>query len=89
MTRVLVLAALLLAVLPSVATAAEGGGGLINLDKSLVIQAINFLLLLAIMVKLLWTRRRPRGRKPSASGRSTPPGCRPRTRRPRPSGPPR
>jgi F-type H+-transporting ATPase subunit b len=54
MTRVLALAALLLAVLPSVATAAEGGGGLINLDKSLVIQAINFLLLLAIMVKLLY-----------------------------------
>ena len=54
MTRVLAPAALLLTVLPGVAAAAEGGGGLINLDKSIVIQAINFLLLLAIMAKLLY-----------------------------------
>jgi F-type H+-transporting ATPase subunit b len=54
MIRILALAALLLAAAPSVAPAAEGGGGLINLDKSLVIQAINFLLLLVIMVKLLY-----------------------------------
>jgi len=54
MTRVLALAGLLLGVLPSVARAAEGGGGLINLDKSIVIQAINFLLLLVILVKLLY-----------------------------------
>jgi F-type H+-transporting ATPase subunit b len=54
MIRVLALAALLLGVVPSVAGAAEGGGGLINLDRSLVIQAINFLLLLVILVKLLY-----------------------------------
>jgi F-type H+-transporting ATPase subunit b len=54
MIRVLALAALLLGVVPSAAQAAEGGGGLINLDKSIIIQAINFLLLLAILVKLLY-----------------------------------
>ncbi|MGH7414764.1 MAG: F0F1 ATP synthase subunit B [Candidatus Rokuibacteriota bacterium] len=54
MIRVLAIAALLLGVVPSAALAAEGGGGLINLDKSLVIQAINFLLLLVILVKLLY-----------------------------------
>jgi F-type H+-transporting ATPase subunit b len=54
MIRVLAIAALLLWVGPSAALAAEGGGGLINLDKSLVIQAINFLLLLVILVKLLY-----------------------------------
>jgi F-type H+-transporting ATPase subunit b len=54
MIRVLALAALLLGVVPSAAGAAEGGGGLINLDRSLVIQAINFLLLLVILVKLLY-----------------------------------
>jgi F-type H+-transporting ATPase subunit b len=54
MIRVLAIAALLLGVVPSAAMAAEGGGGLINLDKSIVIQAINFLLLLVILVKLLY-----------------------------------
>jgi len=54
MIRVLAIAALLLGVMPSAALAAEGGGGLINLDKSIVIQAINFLLLLVILVKLLY-----------------------------------
>jgi F-type H+-transporting ATPase subunit b len=36
--------------------AAEGGhgGGLINLDKSLIVQALNFLILLAILWKLLY-----------------------------------
>ncbi|MGH7299352.1 MAG: F0F1 ATP synthase subunit B [Candidatus Rokuibacteriota bacterium] len=54
MIRVLAIAALLLGVLPSAALAAEGGGGLINLDRSLLIQAINFLLLLVILAKLLY-----------------------------------
>lgn len=54
MIRVLAIAAFLLGVVPSAAMAAEGGGGLINLDKSIVIQAINFLLLLVILVKLLY-----------------------------------
>jgi F-type H+-transporting ATPase subunit b len=54
MIRVLALAALLLGVVPSAAWAAEGGGGLINLDRSIIIQAINFLLLLVILVKLLY-----------------------------------
>ncbi len=31
-----------------------GGGGLINLDRSLVVQAINFLILLAILHRLLY-----------------------------------
>jgi hypothetical protein len=42
MMRVLAIAALLLGAVPSAALATEGGGGLISLDKSLVIQAINF-----------------------------------------------
>jgi F-type H+-transporting ATPase subunit b len=54
MIRVLAITGLLLGVGPSAALAAEGGGGLINLDKSIVIQAINFLLLLVILVKLLY-----------------------------------
>jgi F-type H+-transporting ATPase subunit b len=54
MMRVLAIAALLLGALPSAALANEGGGGLINLDKSLIVQAINFGLLLFILVKLLY-----------------------------------
>jgi F-type H+-transporting ATPase subunit b len=54
MIRVLAIAALLLGMVPSAALAAEGGGGLINLDKSIAIQAINFLLLLLILGKLLY-----------------------------------
>lgn len=41
--------------LPAVALAAGGeGGGLINLDKSLIVQMINFLILLAILHRLLY-----------------------------------
>src|SRR6476659_6009187 len=54
MMRVLAIAALLLGAVPSAALATEGGGGLISLDKSLVIQAINFGLLLFILIKLLY-----------------------------------
>lgn len=51
----LVILALVLLVSPALA-AEEGGheGGLINLDKSLVIQMINFLVLLFILWKLLY-----------------------------------
>jgi F-type H+-transporting ATPase subunit b len=54
MTRVLAIAALLLALLPTAARAAGGEGGLINLDRSLVIQMINFGLLLLLLWKLLY-----------------------------------
>ena len=54
MIRVLALALLLLGATPAAVLASEGGGGLINLDKSLIIQAINFALLLFILVKLLY-----------------------------------
>ena len=54
MMRVLAIAALLLGAVPSAALANEGGGGLISLDKSPVIQAINFGLLLFILIKLLY-----------------------------------
>ena len=54
MIRGLAIAALLLGVVPSVALASEGGGGLINVDRSLFIQMINFGLLLFILVKLLY-----------------------------------
>jgi F-type H+-transporting ATPase subunit b len=53
MIRVLAIAVLLLAVLPAAALASEGGG-LINLDRSIIIQGINFLLLLLILGKLLY-----------------------------------
>jgi F-type H+-transporting ATPase subunit b len=39
---------------PAVALAAEGGGGLINLDKSLIVQIVNFLVLLLILQRLLY-----------------------------------
>ncbi len=54
MIFVLAIAALLLGAVPSAALASEGGGGLINVDKSLFIQVINFALLLFILVKLLY-----------------------------------
>jgi F-type H+-transporting ATPase subunit b len=54
MIRVLAIAALLLGMVPTAVLAAEGGGGLINLDRSIIIQAINFLLLLVILGKLLY-----------------------------------
>src|SRR5690242_20959084 len=54
MMRVLAIAALLLGAVPSAALANEGGGGLISLDKSIVIQMINFGLLLFILIKLLY-----------------------------------
>jgi F-type H+-transporting ATPase subunit b len=54
MIRVLAFAALVLGMVPSTALATEGGGGLVNLDRSLIIQAFNFLLLLVILVKLLY-----------------------------------
>jgi len=54
MIRVLAIAALLLGVLPAAALASEGGGGLINVDRSIIIQMINFALLLLILGKLLY-----------------------------------
>jgi F-type H+-transporting ATPase subunit b len=48
---------LLLALWPGAALAAgggEGGGGLISLDKSLVIQAINFAILLFLLTRVLY-----------------------------------
>jgi F-type H+-transporting ATPase subunit b len=49
----------LLLVLPALALAAEsgehdGGGGLISLDKSLIVQVVNFLILLFILQRLLY-----------------------------------
>jgi F-type H+-transporting ATPase subunit b len=44
----------LLLALPAVALAAEGGGGLINVDKSLIVQGVNFLILLFILQRLLY-----------------------------------
>ena len=57
MRRTLGLVALAVLLLASPVLAAEGGGhegGLINLDKSLIIQGINFLVLLFILWKLLY-----------------------------------
>ena len=54
MSRVVAIAALWVGLVSSSALAAEGGGGFINLDKSLLIQAVNFGLLLIVLVKLLY-----------------------------------
>ena len=54
MRRVLVLLAVLSLGLPPVALASEGGGGLINLDKSLILQVVNFLILLFLLTKVLY-----------------------------------
>jgi F-type H+-transporting ATPase subunit b len=57
MRRTLGLVALAVLLLVSPALAAEGGGhegGLINLDRSLLIQVVNFLVLLFILWKLLY-----------------------------------
>ena len=53
MRRVLAFIVFLTALVPTVAFASEGGG-LISLDKSLIIQAFNFLLLLFLLSKLLY-----------------------------------
>jgi len=54
MSRVLALVAFQLGVLPPAVHAAEGGAGLINFDKSLIIQAVNFLILMFVLTKLLY-----------------------------------
>jgi F-type H+-transporting ATPase subunit b len=53
------IASVCLILLPALVFAAEeggehGGGGLISLDKSLIIQVLNFLILLAILYRLLY-----------------------------------
>jgi F-type H+-transporting ATPase subunit b len=55
MNRVFAIAVLLLVGLSSAAVASEGeGGGFINLDKSLIIQAVNFGLLLVVLWRFLY-----------------------------------
>jgi F-type H+-transporting ATPase subunit b len=53
MSRIRVVSVLLV-LWPATALAAEGGGGLINLDKSLIVQAVNFALLLFLLSKVLF-----------------------------------
>src|SRR5262245_1767812 len=50
---VIVCAAVVL-LLPVQLWASEGGGGLINLDKSLLVQMVNFVILLLILQRLLY-----------------------------------
>ena len=54
MSRVLAIALLAFALSCSVAWGAEGEGGFINLDKSLIIQIVNFALLLIVLAKFLY-----------------------------------
>lgn len=55
MLRVLAIAVVVLGTLPSLAVASGGeGGGFINLDKTLIIQAVNFGLLLAVLWRFLY-----------------------------------
>src|SRR5262245_34600556 len=55
MSRVVAIAILSLGLAATAAFASEGeSGGFINLDKSLLIQAVNFGLLLLVLVKLLY-----------------------------------
>src|SRR5499426_3147367 len=55
MRRVLPIACFLVGLLPALAFASEGGeSGLISLDKSLIIQAVNFAILLVLLTRLLY-----------------------------------
>lgn len=55
MRRCVAIACALAGLLPSAAFAAGGGeGGLVSLDKSLIIQAVNFVVLLILLTKLLY-----------------------------------
>jgi F-type H+-transporting ATPase subunit b len=54
MSRVLAIAVLMLVGLSSSVAASEGESGFINLDWTLLIQAVNFLLLLALLWKFLY-----------------------------------
>jgi F-type H+-transporting ATPase subunit b len=54
MSRVLAIAVLMLMSLASGAAASEGESGFINLDSSLIIQAVNFGLLLLLLWKFLY-----------------------------------
>ena len=55
MRRVFAIACFLAGLLPAVAYASGGEeGGLISLDKSLIIQAVNFIILLVLLTKLLY-----------------------------------
>jgi F-type H+-transporting ATPase subunit b len=56
MSRILAIAVLLLGALPGAVLANEGGGegGFINLDKTLIIQAVNFGLLLLVLWRFLY-----------------------------------
>src|SRR5262252_304598 len=55
MRRVLAIACVLVGLLPALAFASEGGeSGLISLDKSLIIQAVNFIILLILLTRLLY-----------------------------------
>lgn len=56
MRRAIAIACFLAGLLPAVASASGGGegGGLISLDKSLIIQGFNFLILLFLLTKLLY-----------------------------------
>jgi F-type H+-transporting ATPase subunit b len=54
MSRILAIAVLMLVGLASSAAASEGESGFINLDKSLIIQAVNFGLLLWVLWKFLY-----------------------------------
>ena len=55
MRRILALGAFLLGIAPSMALAAEEHAeGLINFDKGLIIQAVNFILLMILLTRLLY-----------------------------------
>ena len=54
MSKVLGGIALLLGLAPGLALASEGGGGFINLDRSLLIQIVNFVLLLFFLWRFLY-----------------------------------
>ena len=55
MRRALAIACFLAGLVPAAAFASGGGeSGLISLDKSLIIQAVNFLILLILLTKLLY-----------------------------------
>ena len=55
MRRTLAIACFLAGLVPAAAFASGGGeSGLISLDKSLIIQAVNFVILLVLLTKFLY-----------------------------------
>ena len=72
MRRILAIACFLVGLLPALAFASEGGNDLINLDKSLIIQAVNFLILAFIIFMMVKQINRLKKAEPAPPPAETP-----------------